>query len=104
MSTNKQAMSKIRKAINVLQDILFTDELSEIQRKRVKFSLSLLYDAYNDAADLPHNSSYADAAGALKAASNRLKAIKEEREQLANNLAKAGKISGVVNGVLGLLG
>lgn len=102
MATNKEAKSKIRKAINVLQDVLFSEKASPAQRKRVKFVLNLLFDAFNQAAGLPQNLSYKDAAGFLKAASGRLEMIKQERDQLANNLATAAKILGAVNRVLKL--
>jgi hypothetical protein len=102
MATNKQAKQKIRKAINVLQDSLFTNSLSDSQRKRIKLSLSLLYDAYSELSGLAPDISYRDAAGYLNAASSRLIKIRDERLELANELASAGKILGAVTGVLAL--
>lgn len=103
MATNKEAKRKIRKAINVLQDSLFTETLTDQQRKRIKMSLNLLFDAYADVTGLPSNLSYSDAAGFLRASSARLQAIRNERQELSNSLATAGKILGAVNGVLGLI-
>lgn len=103
MASNKQAKSKIRKSIRTLQDTLFTKKMTPEQRKRIKFSLDLLFDAFNDLAGLPSNLTYSDAAGHLKVASARLKKIKQERDQLANSLATASKILNSINGVLGLV-
>ena len=103
MATNSEAKKKLRKAIRVLQDILFREDATPAQRKRVEVSLDLLFDAFNIAAGLPQNLTYQDAAGHLNAASARLKQIRDERDQLANGLATSAKILGAVNGALGLL-
>ena len=102
MPSNKQAADKLHDAIVTL--LLSNDSgKTPAQKQRITASINLLKKEFDAVVGRTPSATYAEITGKLSAASNRLKKIRNDRNQMANGLVNATKILNSLNGVLGLL-